>query len=68
VPWERAALSGLLKQIVAEASLKLPQVAVPLRVAVTGRTQTPSIDAVLELIGRDVVLQRLEEALARAGD
>jgi glutamyl-tRNA synthetase len=57
----------LLKQIVAESSLKLPQLAVPLRVAVTGRTQTPSIDAVLELIGRDVVLQRLEDALARTG-
>jgi glutamyl-tRNA synthetase len=37
---------------------------VPIRVAVTGQTQTPSIDAVLELIGRDVVLQRLDAALA----
>ena len=45
----------------------MPQVAVPLRVAVTGRTQTPSIDAVLELIGRDTVLQRLREAIGRIG-
>ncbi|HYM47646.1 MAG TPA: hypothetical protein VES91_04135, partial [Burkholderiaceae bacterium] len=28
------------------------------------RTQTPSIDAVLELIGRDAVLERLDRALA----
>ena len=42
----------------------MPQVAVPLRVAVTGRTQTPSIDAVLELIGRDTVLERIDRALA----
>jgi glutamyl-tRNA synthetase len=39
-------------------------VAGPIRVAVTGQTQTPSIDAVLELIGRDVVLQRLDAVLA----
>ena len=63
--WSRPALSALLKQLIAEFGLKMPQLAVPLRVAVTGRTQTPSIDAVLELIGRDVVLQRLRAALAR---
>jgi glutamyl-tRNA synthetase len=45
----------------------MPQIAVPLRVAVTGREQTPSIDAVLELIGREAVLDRLRKALARAG-
>ena len=43
----------------------MPQLAVPLRVAVTGRTQTPSIDAVLELVGRDAVLARVGAALAR---
>ncbi|MEO8188016.1 MAG: glutamate--tRNA ligase [Burkholderiaceae bacterium] len=62
--WERSALHGAIKQIVGELKLKMPQVAVPLRVAVTGRTQTPSIDAVLELIGRDTVLERLDRALA----
>ncbi len=67
VAWERAALSALLKQLVGEFGLRMPQLAVPLRVAVTGRTQTPSIDAVLELIGRDAVLERLRDALARAG-
>jgi glutamyl-tRNA synthetase len=66
VAWERTALSALIKQIVSELSLKMPQVAVPLRVAVTGQTQTPSIDAVLELIGRDAVLERIENALVRA--
>jgi len=67
IAWERAAISELLKQLVAEFSLKMPQIAIPLRVAVTGRTQTPSIDAVLELIGRDTVLDRLNKALARLG-
>jgi glutamyl-tRNA synthetase len=65
VTWERNALSGLLKQLVGEFGIKMPQLAVPLRIAITGRTQTPSIDAVLELFGRDAVLQRLREALSR---
>ncbi len=61
--WERTAINGLIKQVVGELKLKMPQVAVPLRVAVTGQTQTPSIDAVLELIGRDTVVTRLDAAL-----
>jgi glutamyl-tRNA synthetase len=64
IAWERAALGGLIKQVMADLHVKMPQVAVPLRVAVTGQTQTPSIDAVLELIGRDVVLGRLDAVLA----
>jgi glutamyl-tRNA synthetase len=64
VTWERGALSLLIKQVVGEAGIKMPQLAGPLRVAVTGRTQTPSIDATLELVGRDAVLQRLASALA----
>jgi glutamyl-tRNA synthetase len=64
IAWERGALNGLIKQIVAEMKVKMPQVAVPLRVAVTGQTQTPSIDAVLELIGRDAVIARLDAVLA----
>jgi glutamyl-tRNA synthetase len=67
VTWERAALSGVIKQIVADMKVKMPQVAVPLRVAVTGQTQTPSIDAVLELIGREAVLSRIDSALALGG-
>ena len=65
VAWQRADISVLIKQIVAELKVKMPQVAVPLRVAVTGRTQTPSIDAVLELLGRDTVLARLAAQLAK---
>jgi glutamyl-tRNA synthetase len=62
--WERSALHGAIKQTVSDLKLKMPQVAGPLRVAVTGRTQTPSIDAVLELIGRDKVLERIDRTLA----
>jgi glutamyl-tRNA synthetase len=63
IPWERAAIAALNKQLIGDFGIKMPALAVPLRVAVTGRTQTPGIDAVVELIGRDAVLRRLHAAL-----
>jgi glutamyl-tRNA synthetase len=59
VPWQRAALGEAIKEVAKASGLKMPQVAMPLRRLVTGRTQTPSIDAVLELLGRETVLHRL---------
>jgi glutamyl-tRNA synthetase len=63
IPWERAAIAALNKQLIGDFGVKMPALAIPLRVAVTGRTQTPSIDAVLELIGKEPVLARLRAAL-----
>src|SRR5438874_5802777 len=61
--WERAALNEAIKEVVQSSGLKMPQIAMPLRRLVTGRTQTPSIDAVLELLGRETVLLRLTQHL-----
>ena len=57
--WKRENISGLIKSLLGELGLKMPQLAIPLRVAVVGTTQTPAIDAVLEILGRDKVLGRL---------
>jgi glutamyl-tRNA synthetase len=59
VEWNRDALSALLKEILAAHKLKMPQLAMPLRLLLTGQLQTPSIDAVVELFGRETVLARL---------
>jgi len=61
--WDRPAISEAIKQVLKESGLKMPQLAMPLRQLVTGRTQTPSIDAVLELLGRETVLARLSAQL-----
>jgi glutamyl-tRNA synthetase len=61
--WERPAINEAIKDVVKASGLKMPQIAMPLRRLVTGRTQTPSIDAVLELIGRETVLLRLSRHL-----
>lgn len=61
--WEKAALSVAIKETCTECGLKMPQVAIPLRVALLGQPQTPSIDAVLEAFGRERVMARLARVL-----
>jgi glutamyl-tRNA synthetase len=61
--WEKPALSAAMKETLTVCGLKMPQVAVPLRVALLGQPQSPSIDAVLEVLGRDEVLRRLDRYL-----
>jgi len=57
--WEKAALNLCIKETCTALGVKMPVVAIPLRVALLGLPQSPSIDGVLEVLGRDVVLQRL---------
>lgn len=63
VEWNKAALAAMLKEVLAAHSLKMPQLAMPLRLLLTGQLQTPAIDAVLELFGREVVLARVQKGL-----
>jgi len=62
--WERKGLGAAVQAAAKAHNLKMPQLAMPLRRVLTGREQTPSIDAVLELLGREAVLARLARSLA----
>ena len=57
--WTREEINRTLKEVAAAHQLKLGQIGIPLRVAISGGTQTPSIDATVELIGRDAVIKRI---------
>ena len=59
VDWEAKAISALIKTCISKHGLKMPRLAMPLRVLLTGQTQTPSVDALLALFPREVVLKRL---------
>jgi glutamyl-tRNA synthetase len=61
-PWTAPNVSAKLKETVAERKVKMPQVMMPFRVAVTGLAQTPAIDAIAAALKKEVVLQRLERA------
>ena len=59
VPWSAAELGAAVKETAKEHGLKRPQVAIPLRVLLLGQPQSPAIDAVLEVMGRERVLARI---------
>lgn len=64
VTWDVPSIGALLKAVAAEHGLKMGQVGMPVRVAVCGTTQTPSLDATLHLLGRDTVMARLVAEVA----
>ena len=57
--WSTANVSAAFKEVLTEQGLKMPQLAMPVRVLVMGTPQTPSVDAVLFLCGKEKVLARL---------
>ena len=57
--WHKAGISVAIKQVLTESGLKMPQLAMPVRVLVMGTPQTPSLDAILELMVREDVVARL---------
>lgn len=59
--WEQ-----IFKALVEEEGIKMGQLAQPVRVALTGRTASPGLFEVMEILGRDRTLFRLREALKRA--
>ena len=60
--WSLAGISAAIKEVLTEKGLKMPQLAMPVRVLVMGTPQTPSVDAVLHLCGLEKVLARLKVA------
>ena len=60
--WDRPSIAAAIKEVLAACSIKMPQLAMPVRVLVMGTAQTPSLDAVLELTEREKVMSRLRLA------
>ncbi len=62
IAWDKASIAAVIKEALTATGLKMPQLAMPVRVLVLGTAQTPSLDAVLELLGREKVIARLAKA------
>jgi len=60
--WEAPAIATAIKDTLTACQLKMPQLAMPVRVLVMGTAQTPSLDAVLALSTKEIVLARLSKA------
>lgn len=59
--WNKASIAAVIKEVLTEHGLKMPQLAMPVRVLVMGTAQTPSLDAVLSLCEKQKVLERLKK-------
>ncbi|MBW8471373.1 MAG: glutamate--tRNA ligase [Thiobacillus sp.] len=58
--WDKGSISAAIKETITAHGIKMPQLAMPVRVLVMGTAQTPSLDAVLELQNQQTVLARLQ--------
>ncbi|MCX7126287.1 MAG: glutamate--tRNA ligase family protein, partial [Gammaproteobacteria bacterium] len=61
--WTKESLHQAIIAISTEQGVKMGQLAQPLRVAVTGGTVSPSIDLTMQLIGKENMLMRLDQAI-----
>ncbi|MFM8551840.1 MAG: glutamate--tRNA ligase [Nitrospiraceae bacterium] len=61
--FSHAPLETLFKHVIEEQGLKMGQLAQPVRLAMTGRTASPGLFEVIELLGRDRTLTRLRKAI-----
>jgi glutamyl-tRNA synthetase len=66
VEWKPEPIHGVIEQIAAKLELGMGKIAQPLRVAMTGTQVSPSIDHTIFLAGREVALQRIDDAIAKA--
>lgn len=66
-PWSGAAAHDLIRVMAEEKSLGMGKLAQPLRVAVSGSTVTPQIDATLDILGKQSTLNRIERLLSSHG-
>ena len=61
--WQAEAIHQVINDAVTKNGLKFPKLAMPLRVAITGTAQSPSIDQVMAILGKEEVLARLQAVL-----
>ena len=61
--WTAERLDAIVRQLAEEKALKLGKVAQPLRAALTGRSTSPGVFDVLEVLGREESLGRIEDQI-----
>jgi len=55
---------SVIDEFLASRELKMPKLGMPIRIALTGSTQSPSINELLAIVGKDEAIKRVESFLA----
>ncbi len=63
--WDHTVIEPLMRELVATLGLKAGQLFGTVRTAISGRTATPPLFEMMEVLGRDVTLKRIDQAIAR---
>ena len=58
--WDKTSIAAAIKEVLTAHGLKMPQLAMPVRVLLMGTPQTPSLDAIIALFSKQAVLKRLK--------
>lgn len=66
-PFEVDGLKSAFSAVTEKTGIKLKRMAQPLRVALTGKTESPGIFEVIAALGKDKTVSRIENAVAAAG-
>ncbi len=61
--WTEEAVNHCFKEMVQEAGLKMKEIAQAVRLALTGRTASPGLFEIMEILGREEVQRRLQAAI-----
>ena len=61
--WTAAGLDAVVRQLAEERNLKLGKIAQPIRAALTGRSTSPGVFDVLEVLGKEESLGRIEDQI-----
>jgi glutamyl-tRNA synthetase len=61
-PWDKGTIEATMHAFMTEKSLEIKNVAQPARVALTGRSASPGLYEVMELLGKETSLARLGAA------
>jgi glutamyl-tRNA synthetase len=63
--WEHTIMETPMRELAVELGLKTGQLFGSIRVAISGRTATPPLFQMMEVLGRERTMQRIEQAIAR---
>jgi len=63
--WEHSAMETPMRELAVELGLKTGQLFGSIREAISGRAATPPLFQMMEVLGRERTMQRIEQAIAR---
>ena len=66
--WEQTSIKEAIDNVIADFEIGFGKIGLPLRLALTATVNSPSIDLVCQLLGKEITLKRIEKFLIRIKD